>query len=89
MISLHEGLLCSFLPEKRTKNLVALKTRFGIQAIVWYSGLLSRLFLFHSFHFLALWPKSGLPGGSDNLERQDGPPRNVFFHRPLSRGKGV
>ena len=40
--------------------------------------LISRLEVFHQHHFLALWPKSGRPVCSDNLERLDLPPRGDF-----------
>ena len=42
----YQEFLCSFFPEKRTKNLVAQKTHFGIIALTFRSGLLSRLFGF-------------------------------------------
>jgi hypothetical protein len=75
-----------FAGKKVTKNLVTQKTRFFIQASILVSGLLSRLFLFHSHHFLALWPKSGLPISSNSFGSQYPTPRNDFFQLPLSRG---
>ena len=41
--------------------------------------MLSRLLPFHSLLFQALWPESGRPGGSDNLERHGLPTRNDFI----------
>jgi len=47
--SLPEGLSFTFFSGKKvTKNLVALKTRFGFGSIAWLSGMLSRLFVFHA-----------------------------------------
>ena len=45
-------MLCSFLPQKRTKKLVALKTHFDSGSVVLFTDLLSRLFVFH-FLFLS------------------------------------
>ena len=68
---------CSFFPEKRTKNLVALKTRLFIPAFVWFPGLLARLFLFHVLFLSFVVPyrvlsvhETGRMRCSDSLARQ-------------------
>lgn len=59
-----------FTGKKVTKNLVTQKTRLFIRAFAFFPGLLSRLFLFHSYLFLALWPKRGHPDSSNNFGSQ-------------------
>ena len=79
MISLRtkRGYSCSFFPEKRTKNLVALKTRFFIRAFIWLPVLLARLILFHVLLLSSVVPdrvlsmhETGRSRCSDSLARQ-------------------
>ena len=68
---------CSFFPEKRTKNLVALKTRLFIRAFIWLPGLLARLFVFQVLFLSSVVPgralsvhETGRTRGSNSLARQ-------------------
>ena len=71
------GDFCSFFPEKRTKNLVALKTRLLKVAFVWLPGMLARFDEFHVLflsldepYSVLLLHETGQSGGSDSLARQ-------------------
>ncbi len=65
-----ENILTFCIAQKATKSLVPQKTRLINRAFVWHPGLLSRLSLFHSYHFPALWPESGHQGSSNSFGAQ-------------------
>ncbi|HSF89697.1 MAG TPA: hypothetical protein VLA46_09785 [Saprospiraceae bacterium] len=87
--SLPEGLSFTFFSGKKvTKNLVALKTRFGFGSFAWPSGLLSRLFVFHVLFLTIVIPyrvlslhETGRSYSSDNLARQAGYLFEVIFFK--------
>lgn len=88
LISLPEGLSFTFFSGKKvTKNLVALKTRFGFGSIAWLSGFLSRLFVFQVLFLSCVVPhrvlslhETGRSCCSDTLARQDGYLFEVIFY---------